>query len=393
VRRFILGIFGILFLANFTCWFAVDSILVRLMAPEILRWALAGFIVLQIAGMMGMFMARLLGHQPGTGLGRPLLSLLFIWNMLLALPTAVVGLIGLIVWWIATWHSAMQTLVSSTRIIGLMAAALPFVVALLATAVALGQLNRFRVNRMTLKIPNLPPALRGLTIVHLSDLHIGKLTRGKVLDAMVAATNQLDADLILLTGDLINFSIEDLPKAFEMLRVMKSRYGLFLCEGNHDLIESRSEFEAATQASGLGFLLNESATVQVKGQAVQILGLRWGEGMSHAEETVGSPPQDALHDLLAKGATDAFTILLAHHPDAFDAAADAGIPLTLAGHTHGGQLMLTRSIGFGPWLYRYWSGFYQKGASQLIVSNGAGNWFPLRINAPAEIIHLTLESA
>jgi predicted MPP superfamily phosphohydrolase len=393
VRRFILGIFGILFLANFTCWFAVDSILVRLMAPEILRWALAGFIVLQIAGMMGMFMARLLGHQPGTGLGRPLLSLLFIWNMLLALPTAVAGLIWLFVWWIATWHSAMPTLAPSTRIIGLMAVGLPFVVALLATAVAVVQLNRFRVNRITLKIPNLPPALRGLTIAHLSDLHIGKLTRGKVLDDIVVATNRLEADLILLTGDLINFSIEDLPKAFEMLRAMKSRYGLFLCEGNHDLIESRSEFEAATQASGLGFLLNESAAVMVKGQVVQILGLRWGEGPGRTGETVGSAPQDALHDLLANGATDAFTILLAHHPDAFDAAAGAGIPLTLAGHTHGGQLMLTRSIGFGPWLYRYWSGFYRKGGSQLIVSNGAGNWFPLRINAPAEIIHLTLEPA
>jgi hypothetical protein len=83
---------------------------------------------------------------------------------------------------------------------------------------------------------------------------------------------------------------------------------------------------------------------------------------------------------------------LAHHPHAFDAAAAAGVPLTLSGHTHGGQLMLNEQLGFGPAMFRYWSGWYRKGVSQLVVSNGVGNWFPLRVNAPAEIIHLTLTS-
>jgi predicted MPP superfamily phosphohydrolase len=233
--------------------------------------------------------------------------------------------------------------------------------------------------------------LKGLTIAHLSDLHIGKLTRGKVLEDIVAETNRLGADLILLTGDLINMSLEDLPRGLELLRAMQSRHGVFLCEGNHDLIENRAGFESAAKASGLPFLLNESATFAVKGQAVQILGLRWGEGMGGDGETPGSVPEDALGRLLERREAGDFTILLAHHPEAFDAAAAAGIPLTLAGHTHGGQLMLTPRIGFGPWFYRYWSGLYQKGASRLVVSNGTGNWFPLRIGAPAEIIHLTLD--
>ena len=243
---------------------------------------------------------------------------------------------------------------------------------------------------MTLEIPNLPPALRGLTIAHLSDLHIGKLTCGKVLDDMVAATNRLDVDLILLTGDLINFALEDLPKGLALLREMKSRHGLFLCEGNHDLIEDEERFETAAKASGLGFLLHEAVTVKVKGAPVRIAGLRWDEGMAHGRGGAQLNPKETLADLLAGGEPGAFTILLAHHPDAFDAAAEAGVPLTLAGHTHGGQLMLTPTIGFGSWLYRYWSGLYQKGASQMVVSNGTGNWFPLRIGAPAEIILLTL---
>ena len=246
---------------------------------------------------------------------------------------------------------------------------------------------------MTLEIPSLPPALKGFTIAHLSDLHVGKLTRGKVLDDLVAATNRLDADVVLLTGDLINFALEDLPRGLEILRQMKARHGVFSCEGNHDLIQDKSEFEAAAKASGLAFLLDDAATFSVRGQIVQVLGLRWGEGMGSAGESAGPARGDALDRLLAQGEPGAFTILLAHHPHVFDTAARAGIPLTLAGHTHGGQLMLTPAIGFGPWLYRYWSGLYRQGASQLVVSNGAGNWFPLRLGAPAEIIHLTLEPA
>ena len=100
-----------------------------------------------------------------------------------------------------------------------------------------------------------------------------------------------------------------------------------------------------------------------------------------------------LGELLKARQPDAFPILLAHHPHAFDAAAEAGLPLTLSGHTHGGQLMLDSHRGFGSAIFRYWSGLYQKNASQMIVSNGVGNWFPIRVNAPAEIIHITLRRA
>jgi hypothetical protein len=87
---------------------------------------------------------------------------------------------------------------------------------------------------------------------------------------------------------------------------------------------------------------------------------------------------------------DEFPILMAHHPHAFDAAIAEGLPLTLSGHTHGGQIMLTDDIGAGPVLFRYWSGLYRKDGCSLVVSNGVGNWFPLRTHAPAEIMHVTL---
>jgi predicted MPP superfamily phosphohydrolase len=85
--------------------------------------------------------------------------------------------------------------------------------------------------------------------------------------------------------------------------------------------------------------------------------------------------------------------MLAHHPHTWDPAVAHGIPLVLAGHTHGGQVMLTNSLGAGPLRFNYWSGVYEREGSTLLVSNGVGNWFPLRVNAPAEINHITLHPA
>jgi len=127
--------------------------------------------------------------------------------------------------------------------------------------------------------------------------------------------------------------------------------------------------------------------VLVRGHPVQLLGLPWNRD----EGLIAS----SVRELARQVAPGAFPVLLAHHPHAFDAAAAAGIPLTVSGHTHGGQLMLGASVGFGPLMYRYWSGVYRKpehNEAALVVSNGVGNWFPLRTDAPAEIIHLTLRS-
>jgi hypothetical protein len=136
------------------------------------------------------------------------------------------------------------------------------------------------------------------------------------------------------------------------------------------------------RVSGLPFLLESESTLAFRDARVQFLGIRWAHATSELSESV-----QRVRPLVR---SDAFPILLAHHPHAFDAAAAAGIPLTLSGHTHGGQIMLNERLGFGPALFRYWSGLYGKAASSLIVSNGTGNWLPLRINAPAEIIHITL---
>jgi uncharacterized protein len=258
------------------------------------------------------------------------------------------------------------------------------------TGLALYQLNQVRIRRFVLPIPDLPNALDGMTIAQVSDMHVGRFTKGEVLEKTVRLVNELRADLVLLTGDLINDALADLDTGLNFARQMEARFGVAIIEGNHDLIENPREFETRVRASGIPFLLDESMIVDVRGIPVQLLGLRWTRVHDkNRDAAIGTE----VKKLLEQRNPAAFPILLAHHPHAFDAAAESGMPLTLSGHTHGGQLMLNEQLGFGPALFRYWSGLYERGTSKLIVSNGVGNWFPLRVNAPAEIVHLTLRRA
>lgn len=268
------------------------------------------------------------------------------------------------------------------------AAILPPVFTLSVTGIAMTQLNRFRVRRFVLPIVDLPSELDGMTIAQVSDMHVGRFTNGHVLEKMVGTVNEMGADLVLLTGDLINDALADLDDGLDLVRRMEARFGIAIIEGNHDLIENPRAFETRVRASGVPFLLNESMIVDVRGVSVQLLGTRWprvyGDGRDAA---IAADVQTVLE----QRDSSAFPILLAHHPHAFDAAADAKLPLTLSGHTHGGQLMLNEALGFGPAMFRYWSGLYERATSKMIVSNGVGNWFPLRVHAPAEIVHLTLK--
>jgi predicted MPP superfamily phosphohydrolase len=249
------------------------------------------------------------------------------------------------------------------------------------TGAAMQQIGALRVRRLRVPLASLPPELDGMTVAHVSDLHVGKFTRPDTLRQMTDVVNALRADFVAVTGDLIDMAIADLPQALDALRRIDPANGMFVCEGNHDLIESYWKFRDGMYRSGIPFLRGDSQVVRFRGADVQFLGAPW-------------LPQDQLRAsvlaLEGKIRPGAFPILMAHHPHAFDASASIGIPLTLSGHTHGGQIMLNERLGFGPAMFRYWSGLYRNAAAALVVSNGTGNWFPLRLHAPAEIIHLTL---
>ncbi|MCU0797975.1 MAG: metallophosphoesterase [Akkermansiaceae bacterium] len=273
---------------------------------------------------------------------------------------------------------------SRRRFLAATAVAMPAVATYGLTILSVPQMKHFRVRRIEVPVSGLAKDLDGLRIAHVSDVHVGKFTEGKVLRDLAEATNQLKADVIALTGDLIDHKLADLPEALEMVGRLEASGGVYLVEGNHDLFEGREEFARGVGEAGLPLLINQNAALELRGHPVDLLGIRWARN-----------PQAMAADIQATAAlrrSDAFGILLAHHPHAFDEAAAMGIPLTLGGHTHGGQLMLTPEVGPGPMMYRYWSGLYRKAQGQAaVISNGAGNWFPLRTAAPAEIIEVVLK--
>jgi predicted MPP superfamily phosphohydrolase len=384
------------------CWLQMHHFLGATAHPWRWRIGLATFFGIQLAGLGLIIFSRAAYGRIDFLMTKPLISAVFIWHFLLVPPVLVIScavtatclVIGLSRRVTSIHRESLPVDANDISRRGFLAATLataPAAICLGLTTLALPQLERFRVRRLVVPMPQLPPALDGLTIAHVSDLHVGRFTEGRILEEIVRATNDLGADLALLTGDLINYALHDLPHALDLVKAMRARYGVVMCEGNHDLIEDPHQFVIRTKAAGVPLLVNESLILSVRGQPLQLLGLRWGSSAlagsrfpQHGDEAIAS----SWRELSAQRQVDAFPILLAHHPHAFDFAHE--IPLVLAGHTHGGQLMLNERTGCGPLLFRYWSGLYRAGNRALVVSNGVGNWFPLRTRAPAEIIHLTL---
>jgi predicted MPP superfamily phosphohydrolase len=422
---FILTILGLMLALDLAWWRYADRLLRPLRRARVWRGLLAAFaageVVLLVLWVIDVMIT---GPQFDNILPRPLIAATYVWH-LLALPTILVLWIATGVltmpWRLARWvrrehvehpehHLTAtetagtaadlalepQTCVAPSRrqFLGAAVAAAPPVLTVGAVTLSARSLDHFRVRNLDVGIPDLPPALHGTTIAHVTDIHVGRFTEGPQLRKIVEETNKLRVDLVLMTGDLINNSLTDLPAALDAVKRLDARAGVYMCEGNHDLFDSVAEFRRRVKSAGVPLLVGESELVRVNGFPVRLLGAAWAQGMTarprgNYEEVLA----DNVRPLLAGLSGDALPILLAHHPHAFDLAAGAGVPLTLAGHTHGGQLMLSDTIGFGPLMYRYWSGLYTRGGSSLVVSNGVGNWFPLRVHAPAEIVHITLRPA
>jgi predicted MPP superfamily phosphohydrolase len=380
---------------------ALDAIwwwlLARLLGRPDWRIALGIFMGAQIIGLIWLISSRLLRADWDRWLPKFAVSAIFIWHFIVLGLLVLIGAVLVPIFLVKTtvrWgrqpslHAPARepNAWSRREFLQTAAAFAPPLLTLGLAGIALSQLNHFRVRRFVLSIRDLPRDLDGMTIAHVSDMHVGRFTKGEVLRSLVDTVNDLRADLVLVTGDLINDALADLDHGIELVRAMRGRFGLYMIEGNHDLIENGAEFERRVRQSSIPFLLDESAIVEVRGTPVQLLGLSWTRGYQNHDAAIAQAVRDLLHQRRA----DLFPILLAHHPHAFDAAAEANLPLILSGHTHGGQLMLNEKLGGGPAIFRYWSGLYTRGESQMIVSNGVGNWFPLRLNAPAEIIHITL---
>ncbi len=190
------------------------------------------------------------------------------------------------------------------------------------------------VNEVAVKLPGLPRALDGFTIVQLSDIHVGPLIQRRFMDAVVAQCNGLKGDLVCITGDLVDGSVEELGFAASALGNLRSRHGTYVVTGNHEYYSGDEEWTEALTRMGLTVLRNRHVRIGEPGASFDLVGVDdWGALRS-------GYPRHRSYDLAAATAgrdPSRASVLLAHQPAGWrDQAQKAGMGLQLSGHTHGG---------------------------------------------------------
>jgi hypothetical protein len=258
---------------------------------------------------------------------------------------------------------------------------------LAALITLIGFVNARRVPRVVdVEIPlaGLPAALAGFSIVQLSDIHVGPTIKHDYVQAVVDRVNALGADLVAITGDVVDGEVSRLSRHTAPLGRLKARHGSFLVTGNHEYYSGADQWIAEYRRIGLRVLMNEHATLDHNGRALTVAGIT--DFSAHLfDEAQRSDPAKALLGSPA----DVPKILLAHQPRSADAAEAAGFDLQLSGHTHGGQ--------FWPWnlfvrlQQPYTAGLNRHGRLWVYTSRGTGYWGPpKRFGAPAEITRIRL---
>ncbi len=253
--------------------------------------------------------------------------------------------------------------------------------------------QRLGITHLRLPLRHAGPALAGLRIAHISDIHIGGYMSPDLLREYVGRVNRLEADLIVITGDLLDHA-SAIASGFPVLAGLRARLGVFVILGNHDVAAGAEEVsDGLRRLTPFTLLRNQVATVEVGGCRLHIagvddLGRDWARGVRR------HPGLQAIEADLCPGEP---VILLSHRPDLFPQAAAAGVDLVLSGHTHGGQLSLPpiggRRFTLARFITPYDRGLYADGDSFLYVNRGLGcTGQRIRLFTPREITVVEIEA-
>jgi uncharacterized protein len=247
------------------------------------------------------------------------------------------------------------------------------------------------IEEVPVRLARLPPALSGLTIAQITDLHVGPTIGEKEVRRVVAQTNAIRPDLIAITGDLVDGDVETLGRAVAELADLRARHGVFFVTGNHDHYSGAEEWVAYLRGLGIRVLRNERVVIGDRGPGGATIDLAGVDDYgSRSRRRSGGGDVDGA---LAGRDPDRSLVLLAHQPRGVGEAVRAGVELQVSGHTHGGQIFPFNFLVAAT--YPYIRGLYphrEDGKSgQIYVSRGTGYWGPpMRLGSPPEITKLVL---
>jgi len=244
--------------------------------------------------------------------------------------------------------------------------------------------NQFRVSEVPVPIRNLPKDLDGLRIVQITDIHLSPFLSEHELAAAIDMANETRANIALVTGDLITRPGDPLDACLRQLARLRAQAGVLGCLGNHE-IYARAEKYVTEQGRRIGieFLRHQAKQLRFGNALLNFAGVDYQR--MHSQYLKGT------ERLIVPGAVN---VMLSHNPDVFPVAAAQGYDLTIAGHTHGGQVdveILHQHVDVARYFTPFVQGLYRRGDASVYVSNGLGTiGVPVRLGAPPEVSVLRL---